>query len=134
MNCVEQIFYAGYKEELDRVETERQQDTCRQILERVYQTKPNLVNVAVDRANRDLVLAHQYMVESKLPEVVKIIDAARKELFTGKTAFDLRLSKNPIKQIIKAIRRGLYLDLIKYWDPELFRELYPDYNNTVVTN
>jgi len=29
--------------------------------------------------------------------------------------------------MLKAIHRGVYHDLIEKWDPELFKELYPNY-------
>lgn len=130
MNCVEQLYYCGYRKELEYIESQKLIGNAVAILNEVGQKFPTVVTTAMSESSNDPIKAVELL--SQVQGMKTKVDTARKKYVTGQKVFDFRHTKTPIKQLMKAIHRGLYLDLIKQWDPQLFNELYPNYRSSLL--
>jgi len=67
-----------------------------------------------------------YLLSQYSPIKNKTIEARRKYV-SGRSVFDKRLSKKPIKTIVKGIQKGKYEEVIQnFASPKLYKKLRPE--------
>jgi DNA polymerase delta subunit 1 len=123
MNCIEQLWRVGYREELDQLELENSRESHMYILSELSSIGYNeQVKYYYQALNGDPIATVDYMLHTDLKN--KVIDARRKYI-SGRHIFDMRVSKTPIKTLVKSIKEGLFDETVKFQaSPELYKQLY----------
>lgn len=111
MNCIQQLFYVGYKKELDQIELQNDIDSHNLVLNEMRSLGYGQhVDYYLNHFNNNPMETVTYMLTTDLKNKTTM---ARRKHISGRDLFDKRLSKTPIKTLVKAIKRDKFEETVK---------------------
>lgn len=127
MNCVEQAFQIGYTSELEQISKQNKEESNMRILNELRERGfGQYVEYSMDQLH-DTTKAIEFLLNSNIKN--RVIEARRKHV-SGRDVFDTRISKTPIKTLIKSIEKGRLDEALRsLCTSELYNEIQEKMKN-----